>query len=326
MESQATLPTTAELPLAERSKQASALEHRAGLLELPDQSLLRVQGDDARSWLNGQITADVRHTAPGDAVYGLVLSLKGKIMADLWVLDEGPDGDAERFALVVPAGRRHELLEYLDRFIIMEDVELEESPEAILTVQGPRAQAVVRAVQAPAFPCDRLGVGGYDVVAAPDERASIYEALASAVVAEGGLEVSASAFELARLRAARGRYGVDFGDHTLPQEAGLKRRAVAFDKGCYQGQEPVIMLEHRGKPPKRLVRLAVEGDCAPPPGSELESAEGRPAGTITSAAVDPDASGGPTVLALALVRRAFVAEGARFTVGGRPAALRDVVD
>ena len=105
---------------------------------------------------------------------------------------------------------------------------------------------------------------------------------------------------------ARGvpRWGRDFGADTLPQEAGLKH-AVSFDKGCYLGQEPVVMLEHRGKPPKRLVRLELED--AVEVGAPVEAAE-RQVGRVTSAA---------GTRALALVKRKALEGEAPLEVGGR---------
>ncbi len=67
------------------------------------------------------------------------------------------------------------------------------------------------------------------------------------------------------------RFGVDFDDQTLPQEASLERLAVSFNKGCYLGQETVFMLEKRGHAKKRLMRLAIDTleAEAPAPGVEI---------------------------------------------------------
>jgi folate-binding Fe-S cluster repair protein YgfZ len=59
----------------------------------------------------------VRQTSKGDAVYALVLNIRGKILSDLWALDRG-DG----FSLVVPLDTRDALLAHLEQYIIMEDV------------------------------------------------------------------------------------------------------------------------------------------------------------------------------------------------------------
>jgi folate-binding Fe-S cluster repair protein YgfZ len=86
----------------------------------PDLAVLSVRGDDARAWLNGQVTNDVRSTKPGDAVRALVLNVKGRILADAVVLDRGERG----LAAVIPRSEHVTLREHLEKYVIMEDVEL----------------------------------------------------------------------------------------------------------------------------------------------------------------------------------------------------------
>ena len=61
------------------TEQARALAETAGVRARPDLALLRLDGDDQRAWLNGQVTHDVRETGPGDAVYALAVTVRGKI-------------------------------------------------------------------------------------------------------------------------------------------------------------------------------------------------------------------------------------------------------
>src|SRR5690606_6726651 len=98
---------------------------------------------------------------PGDAVYTLVLDGRGKILSDARVV-EGPAG----LSLVVPRETAELLLEHFDKYIVMEDVELSTRDEAILTVQGPRADEVLAAAELDGFPSDRIGYGGRDVIVA----------------------------------------------------------------------------------------------------------------------------------------------------------------
>ncbi len=213
-------------------------------------NVLRVHGEDARSWLQGQLTADVRKATESDGVYGLFVNLQGRILADAWVLYRGQDEDGDLFDVVVPAEGAEALLEHLDGYIIMEDVEL--------TLNKPGVQvAFGTSPEAPR--CAHLG------------RASHF-------VFGGDANAPAAQWHTERLRLGVPEFGADFGPKTLPQEAGLKD-AVAFDKGCYVGQEPIVMLEHRGKPPRLLVHLAFSK--APEVGTAIEAGE-KSVGEITS--------------------------------------------
>ena len=54
-----------------------------------------------------------------------------------------------------------------------------------------------------------------------------------------------------------GLFGTDYGPSDNPHEAALERRAIAWNKGCYLGQEAVFMQDARGKVKRRLVVLRV---------------------------------------------------------------------
>lgn len=285
------------------SEEAGWLERGAGVRALDERVLVSVRGDDARTWLNGQITNDVRTTSPGDAVYALVIHVKGRVLADLFVLDRGDEG----LAMTLPRANLPALLEHFDKYVIMEDVALDvDERTALITVQGPRAREVIEgAGELRAFACDRLGRGGYDVLVPSDAKRTTLTALSErARAVGGGGPVSDEGWELARLRAGRPALFADFGETTYPQEAGLERAAVSFQKGCYLGQEVVCMLENRGQLNRRLV--TIESDAELARGAVISDADGKKLGEVTSATRDPESS---RTLALGFVKRTHATEG-----------------
>jgi hypothetical protein len=294
------------------------LEEVAGVRRLPDLSVLSVTGDDTRSWLNGQLTNDVRDTKPGQAVYALAVTVKGKILADVWVYDRGQD----RFWLAVPTSAVPALLASFEAQIIMEDVDVEDDVAlAVVAVVGPAAPDVVNAVtdlEGRVFSTTRLSQTSRDVIVASGQT-TLEDALITAAEALGGGAVTASAWELARLRARAPRYPVDFDARNYPQEAGLKDRAVSFQKGCYLGQEVVCMLETRGKLSKRLVLLAVDGADAIAADTTIADDAGKDIGRVTSSVQGDDGT-----LALGYVKAAFAEKGRVLSVGGRSAEVRDL--
>lgn len=193
--------------------------------------IIEIRGEEAQEWLQGQITADVREL--DEPVYTLLLSPQGRCLSDGWVVGVGP----EAIDFIVPAHAADDALARLDRYLVMEDVELEL------------------------------------------RRATLFQSLGQAPTTEpSGELMDRASWDRARIEAGAPEHGRDFGAETLPQEAGLKR-AISFDKGCYIGQEPVVMLEHRGQPPRRLVRVQVENPGALP--ADV-LADGAPAGRLTS--------------------------------------------
>lgn len=282
------------LPLAD---QVRALLEGAGALWLDDRAVITVRGDDRVTWLGAMVTADVRPLAPGRGIYTAIVAVKGKLLGDAFVHDAG---DAIR--VVVPREQRDALMAHFERYVVMEDVELEATNERVLTVQGPAATAATSAWEGRSA-ADRLGRGGVDLLVAEG---------AAAPAAEGVTWVSREAFDAASVEAAVPRWGVDFGVDNYVQEAAITSRAVSFQKGCYLGQEVVCRLEMRGHVQKLLVPLTVTGE-APTVGSEV-FAEGKSVGRVTSAAPSLPKPGRSRVLAM--VKYAVVEKNLPVEIGG----------
>lgn len=299
--------------------QANALQSSVGFRNRPDLLVYRLEGEDQRSWLNGQVTGDVRSTHKGDSVYCLAITVRGRIMADIWALDDG-----ECFRLLIPATSLPQLLESFESQIIMEDVELTAEPKArVVSVLGPKSRELMDALQQPdlaTYPGDELGHGGLFIVTQESNCEHLLHELAKEASSMKGMQVDEAGYELARLRQHVPRYGRDFDVTSYPQEAGLKLRAVAFDKGCYLGQEVVCTLENRGKLSRLLCSLELGAEV--PTGTELTSDDGAVVGRITSVAFDPESS---LFLALGYVKRAKAVSGQTVVAGQASAIVRSVV-
>jgi tRNA-modifying protein YgfZ len=247
----------------------------------PGCSLVWVEGPEAASFLQGLVTSDVAALSPGETSQALLLDAKGRIQIGLRCVR---DGD-EAFTLVAAPGDGEALAALLTRYHVSEDLDIL-GPEAsdLVTVggvdrrPGDGADLVV----------DGLVPGTWDLVVA-DARA--------AIAALGLPEAPAEALTARRIEAGVPLVGVDTSPATLVQEAGLEVVAVSFDKGCYLGQETVARVAYRGHVNRRLRGLLLGAPVTP--GAAVLH-EGRPVGTVTSAAVSP--ARGP--VALAIIRTA----------------------
>mgnify|MGYP002682561838 CR=1 FL=1 len=123
----------------------------------------------------------------------------------------------------------------------------------------------------------------------------------------GFTAIDEDAYDYLRIEAGRPRFGRELTLDYIPLETGLWDD-VSFSKGCYTGQEIIARMESRGKLAKRLTRLRPAEPVAA--GAEIV-ANGRPVGTITSAA---DGPAGP--VALGYVKTAVLDEGAELSVDG----------
>jgi folate-binding protein YgfZ len=264
---------------------------RTGALVVPasDRAGLVVTGKDRLTWLNGLVTCDLSKSAPGEAVYGLVVEKKGRILADLVILVE-----AERLVILAPAAVVDKLATVLDQHLIMEDAAVERGAFEALFAHGPRAGdalAAARALGATGGSFDVTGLGGALIAAAAGT--GLIEGLVARATSFGGVIGDDDDWETLRLERGVPRFGVDFDGSMYPQEAALETTAVSFSKGCYMGQEVVYMLEKRGHVKRKLVPFALErgedGASAPEKGAVVRDAAGAEIGTVSSAVQSPTA-------------------------------------
>ena len=294
-----------------RPEDIDALARTAGARWMDELATIVVSGEDAKAWLNGQLTNDLREVDERRAVYGLFLTPRGKILADAWVVARG-----EALVAMVPATVTSALLSHLEKYVIMEDVTLAVSDARVMSVQGLAAADIAREVDQ-SISCDRLGLGGFDWIV----DASGAETLAGAIDAQlhrvGGRRVSREAWEATRIERGRAAFGADFWDAHYPQEAGLETRAVSFSKGCYLGQEVVCTLENRGQINRRLVQLtSKKGGVCPSPGEAITAEDGTVIGQVTSSA---STSSGPH--SLGYVKRRLASLGQQVRIAGVEALI-----
>lgn len=256
---------------------------RPHLAHLDTMTVLEVRGDDRKRWLQGQITQDVHHAEPGQTIHGFHLDSHGKILAELRIVEH-----QDAYLGIVDRSVAEGLARDLDRRIVMEDVEIRVRPDLrVIGIYGGHAAAIAGQLGIqPLVSSSRFGHAGIEAIVASADLSAVFMRAEAAVTAEGGEVVSVEALDRARILAGMPRFLVDFGTTTLPQETGMHRRTVSFVKGCYVGQEPVVMIEHRGKPPRRMCVVAVDGGTHEVP-FEVSRADGGVAGRCTSLAEGP---------------------------------------
>jgi tRNA-modifying protein YgfZ len=284
------------------------LREGAALVDRSPSGKLALTGAEARTFLTGQVTADVEALEPGTGTYAALLTPKGKIVADLRIVHVGTD-DAVELLLLCERSGLQALFDHLRRHLIGFDVELHKRTLqlGLLSVAGPRTATIVGAGAA-ALPDDEHATvtadldgidvrlvrtpAGIDVL--PD--AADTDAVLSALERHGARPIDPAAAEVARVESGRPRLHHEMDETVMPAEAGIVDRAVSFTKGCYVGQETVARLHWRGRPNRHLRGLELERVV--PVGTVLVR-DGRELGRVTTC-VDSPALG---PIALALVRR-----------------------
>jgi folate-binding protein YgfZ len=243
----------------------------------------------------------------------------GRVIADAIVV-----ADAERLYLVIPASAADALRTHLDHHLVMEDAEVTVGDGfQAWQLHGPRSAEVLHAAReagAIGVVIDRTGLGGAAFVAPPECAIPVREAVARAVADAGGAFGNDAAWEALRLERGVPRFGADFDDKTYPQEAGLEKTAVSFNKGCYLGQEVVCMLELRGHVKRKLAPVVFDSAAVPAAHAEVMDESGASVGEVTSAALSPALG---VAVGLAMVKRSHAEPGAVVVVGGSRAKVVD---
>lgn len=207
---------------------------------------LRVAGPDAASFLQGQFTQDLRAIGPGEARYGLWLNVKGKVVADSFVIGGSQPDEFWIGSYHSPAAA---IRERLESFIIADDVSIEDQ-----TAQW-RGCTVFEPDGRPASPkgtfvfSGRRGPAAVEMVGREDNFAAL-------VASVGSLpEIDAVEVARRRIRAGIPAIPVDIGPGDLPNEGGLETDALSYVKGCYLGQEVMARLKSMGQVRRKLLRV-----------------------------------------------------------------------
>lgn len=299
-----------------------ALSDSAGILDLSDRGRIRVTGEDRARLLHAMTTNHVQGLKPGEGQYTFFLNAQGQIQADACVLCF-----ADHVLLDVEPRTRRSIYEHLDRFIIADDVTLEDVTEETfsLGLEGPEAMRLATeiGINVPQAPGSHAEWGEYSVAAisftgAPGIR--IYgpsaqkDNVLSILASAGATRASAEDAETSRIMHFKPRYGHDITERSLPQET-QQMGAVHFQKGCYLGQEIVERVRSRGHVNRLLIGFTGESGRAPAAGAKVAYG-GKEDGEVTSAvALDGKFYG------LAIVRAQIAQPGTIVGIEGRPATL-----
>jgi tRNA-modifying protein YgfZ len=282
-----------------------------------DRGKIAVTGPEAARFLHNLTTQDVLNLPSGDGREGFAVTAKARVVAYFLLFHEkAPDG-ASTYWLDLPPGTTEKTLQHLDRYRISEQAEFanRDSEFAQLHIAGPRAAVVLEKLSdAPLPPLqelqhspraygadvngvvirhDLLGLMGFDVLFPANHAGPITQRLTEA----GATPASREAYEMLRIEAGTPAFGSEIDENTFVPEVGRARQAICYTKGCYLGQEPIVMARDRGQVNRTLLGLTLTGD--PAPHGSLVYRDGKEVGRVTSSTPSPRFG----TIALAYIRR-----------------------
>jgi folate-binding protein YgfZ len=300
----ARLDNDAVADFGDAAGELAAARTQTVVADLSHYGLIAFAGEEAQTFLHGQITNDLRALRENAAVFAAYLSPKGRMLANFVVMKRGGD-----VLLMLPAPLREAIQKRLSMFILRAKVKARDAcgewvrlglagPEAAKLASGALGTALPEGVMGMAHGDTvfvlRLGEDRFDLFVAPEAAPSQWQKLAA-----GARPVGTPAWDWLLINAGIPTILPQTQDHFVPQMANMELLGgVSFNKGCYPGQEIVARSQYLGKVKRRLYLAHVEQ--AVHPGDELFAPDpaDQSCGLVANAAPAP--GGGWDVLAVAL--------------------------
>jgi folate-binding protein YgfZ len=222
---------------------------------LPGLGVLRLDGPDATTFLQGQVTADLLRLEPGRSAMTAWCSPQGRVIALLNITPV--DGG---LLAVLPRDLCGGVAQRLRRFVMRARVQVTD-PSAQLEVAG--VSGARPGSLRSAEDVTRLSLAaGRQLLVGP--TTGLRQMLAGVPQAPQG------AWELDCVRLGEPEVYAATSESWVPQMLNLDLLgAVSFNKGCYPGQEIVARTQNLGRIKRRLFRYRVSGELLPGPGATL---------------------------------------------------------
>ncbi len=254
-------------------------------MRLDDWGVIRARGDDAATFLQGQLTSDVASLGPGEARLAGYCSAKGRLLAS-FVVWRDAQGD---FLLACSADLLASTLKRLSMFVLRAKCKLSDASIEV-PLWGLANEAGWAALGRSEPPPNRTwalvsSATGGQAIRLPDASVD-GDVVSRGLFAGPTLPAAAPALDAPAWRWLESKSGTArivaaTVEQFVPQMVNLELvGGVNFQKGCYPGQEVVARSQYRGTLKRRA--FVVSGGEPMQPGQEVfhEADPGQPAGMV----------------------------------------------
>ncbi|MDT8402946.1 folate-binding protein YgfZ [Sulfuriflexus sp.] len=309
---QAVIDAQGQLRFASAAAEARTVNEQNVIADLSPLGIIRVSGEDASDFLQGQFSNDVKQVDEQTAQLSSYCNPKGRILASFWLYREG-----DAFYILLPAETLAATLKRLRMFVLMSKVSLEDISEASACLGLAGEDATTGLEQqlgsAPVTAGQSCHHNELTAIRLPGERprylitgpVNRLQSLWQAFV-QDHTPVGYQAWQLLDIEAGLPSVYAANVEAFVPQMLNLHAiDGVSFKKGCYPGQEIVARMHYLGKLKRRMYRAHIDSDSPPGIGDEViapDSQSGQGTGRIVM--TSPAPQGGYEVLAVIQVSSA----------------------
>lgn len=263
-----------------------------------ERGLIKVNGDDAETFLQNQLTNDIRNVTETVHQASAWCSPKGRIIATFQVFKK--EGD---FYLALSADLIPHVIKKLRMYVMMSKVVLEDVTDSIIhfSFAGKQADSLMQNILGIAFADDAETINQNSATllrsvisrSSDSSRFDIFvEGIDSIEEAKSlwsrckkvATPVSGNGTRYLNIIVGKPEITAASTEAWIPQMVNFTHiNGVDFKKGCYPGQEVVARLNYLGKTKRRMYRLEIESDQLPEVGAEIKSEKDAQAGKILNA-------------------------------------------
>jgi tRNA-modifying protein YgfZ len=293
--------------------------------DLSAHTKIELAGPEARSFLHNLCSNDVKNLAESAGCEAFLTTAKARVVAHIYV-GYFRKGDQGVLWLDTVPGQAETLAKHLNHYLISERVEVFDRTQelGLYRIVGSSAQSILEKLlgcslsglkhlhnQAVDFGnnakgfvrrFEGLNLPGFDIICSKTETSWIQKL--NLPFADPQVH------EILRVEAGLPAFGRDIDENRLVMEVNRVPQAICYTKGCYLGQEPIVMARDRGQVNRLLLGVKTATGDSLQAGSRLFK-DGAEVGQATSSVRSPRLD---QVIALAYLKRGFQAPGMELIV------------
>jgi folate-binding protein YgfZ len=252
-----------------------------GVAPLPHLGVIRAQGEEAASFLHGQLTQDFALLGPREARLAAFCNAKGRMLASFIAFRRGPD----EILLVCSRDLLPAALKRLSMFVLRAKAKLSDA-SAEFALFGLAGDAVPGGAAPPWTLAEDAGAHRVQLYPADGQPRALW--VGAAAAAPAGAPLSTELWQWGEVRSGVATISAPVAEAFVPQMLNYESvGGVNFRKGCYPGQEVVARSQFRGTLKRRAFIAHSPAECAA--GQEVFQAAdaAQPAGLVAQAAPSP---------------------------------------
>ncbi|MGH8378277.1 MAG: YgfZ/GcvT domain-containing protein [Gammaproteobacteria bacterium] len=282
--------------LRDAQPETAALTIRAIMTALSEEGLIKIEGADARTFLQGQLSSDIEALTPEQGQFSSWNSPKGRVLTLLRLfLHDGA------IYMALPAALTAPILKHLSMYVLRSKVTLSDASDELagLGLAGDSAPGLLQKAGLPVpatayqtIPRDQITLMRLH---GETPRYACYGSAHQLIALAKQLQLDArwignETWSLFRILASEPVIYPQTSNKFVAQMLNLPNLgAISFKKGCYTGQEIIARAQHRGGIKRHLQRAYCAAKTVVSPGTPVHAKEnGQAVGEVVDARRDAD--------------------------------------